>query len=44
MSFTGGGFSGRIEPAGPGSIAVVAAAGTDLERIAARVRAAVDWL
>ena len=43
MSFTGGGFSGRIEPAGPGSIAVVAAAGTDLERIAARVRAAVDW-
>jgi len=42
-SFTGSGFSGRIEPAGPGSIAVVAAAGADLERIAARARAAVEW-
>jgi hypothetical protein len=42
--FTGSGFSGRIEPAGPGSIAVVAAAGADLERIAAQVRAAVEWL
>jgi hypothetical protein len=42
-SFTGSGFSGRIEPAGPGSIAVVAAAGADLERIAAQVRAAVEW-
>jgi len=42
-SFTGGGFSGRIEPAGPGSIAVVAAAGADLERIAAQARAAVEW-
>ena len=42
-SFTGSGFSGRIEPAGPGSIAVVAAAGVDLERFAAQVRAAVEW-
>jgi hypothetical protein len=42
-SFTGGGFSGRIEPAAPGSIAVVAAAGTDLERIAAQVRTALEW-
>ena len=42
-SFTGSGFSGRIEPAGPGSIAVVGAAGADLERIAAQVRAAVEW-
>ena len=42
-SFTGSGFSGRIEPAGPGSIAVVAAAGADLERIAAQARAAVEW-
>jgi hypothetical protein len=42
-SFTGSGFSGRIEPAGPGSIAVVAAAGADLERFAAQVRAAVEW-
>jgi hypothetical protein len=41
-SFTGSGFSGRIEPAGPGSIAVVAAAGADLERIAAQARAAVE--
>jgi len=43
-SFTGSGFSGRIEPAGPGSIAVVAAAGADLERFAAQVRAAIEWL
>jgi len=42
-SFTGSGFSGRIEPAGPGSIAVVAAASADVERIAAQVRAAVEW-
>ena len=42
-SFTARGFSGRIEPAGPGSIAVVGAAGADLERIAAQVRAAVEW-
>ena len=42
-SFTGSGFSGRIEPAGSGSIAVVGAAGADLERIAAQVRAAVEW-
>jgi hypothetical protein len=31
-------------PAGPGSIAVVGAEGADLERIAAQVRAAVEWL
>jgi hypothetical protein len=42
-SFTGSGFSGRIEPAGPGSIAVVAPVGADLERIAAQVRAAIEW-
>lgn len=44
ISIAGRGFSGRIVPAGPGSIAVVGAAGADLERIAARVRAAVEWL
>jgi hypothetical protein len=43
-SITGRGFSGRIVPAGPGSIAVVGAAGADLERIASQVRAAVEWL
>lgn len=42
-NFTGSGFSGRIEPAGPGGIAVVAAAGADIERTAAQVRAAVEW-
>ena len=42
-SFTRSGFSGRIEPAGPGSIAVVAAAGADLERMAAQARAAIEW-
>jgi hypothetical protein len=42
-SFTGSGFSGRIAPAGPGSIAVVGATGADLQRIAAQVRAAVEW-
>jgi hypothetical protein len=44
VSIAGRGFSGRIVPAGPGSIAVVGAAGADLERIAAQVRAAVEWL
>ena len=43
-NFTGSGFSGRIEPAGRGSIAVVGAAGADLERIAAQARTAVEWL
>jgi len=42
VSFAGDGFSGRIVPDGPGSLAVVAAAGTDLDRIAARMQAAVE--
>lgn len=42
-SFTGSGFSGRIEPAGPGSIAVVGAADADLERMAAQAQAALEW-
>jgi len=44
VDFSEGGYSGRIVPAGPGSIAVVGAAGTDLESITAEVLAAVVWL
>jgi hypothetical protein len=43
VSFAEGGFSGRIMPAGPGSIAVIGAADADLDQIAERVVAAVDW-
>jgi hypothetical protein len=43
ISIAGQGFSGRIVPAGPGSIAVVGAAGADPERVAAQVQAAVEW-
>jgi len=43
VSFAGDGFSGRIVPDGPGSLAVVGASGADLDRIAARMRAAVEW-
>lgn len=42
--FTGSGFSGRIVPSGPGSMAVVGAEGMDIDRIAARLQAAVEWL
>ncbi len=42
-SFTGSGFSGRIVPDGPGSIAVVATAGADLDAAVAHAQAAVDW-
>jgi hypothetical protein len=38
------GYSGRIVPAGPGSIAVIGADGADLKEITARVLAAVEWL
>jgi hypothetical protein len=44
VSFAGRGFSGRIVPAGPGSIAVIAAADADLAQVAARMLAAVEWL
>lgn len=44
MEFEEQGFAGRIVPAGPGSIAVLGAAGTDLGPITAAVRAAVEWL
>ena len=43
-SFTGRGLSGRIVPAGPGSIAVVGMAGTDFDQVAARTVSAVEWL
>jgi hypothetical protein len=42
-SFTGSGFSGRIGPAGPGSLVVAGAAGVDIERLAARMQAAIEW-
>lgn len=44
VSFAGRGLSGRIVPAGPGSIAVIAAADADLAQVAARMPAAVEWL
>jgi hypothetical protein len=45
VSFSEQGYSGRIVPAGPGSIAVVGAADdADLEQVTARVLAAVEWL
>jgi hypothetical protein len=44
VDFEEQGFSGRIVPAGPGSIAVIGAAGTDVESITAGVLAAVIWL
>jgi hypothetical protein len=44
VSFDEQGHAGRIVPAGPGSIAVIGADGTDLEEITSRVLAAVEWL
>jgi len=44
VEFTGGGFSGRIVPSGPGSLAVAGADGVDLDRVASRLQAAVEWL
>ena len=44
VSFAEQGYSGRIVPAGPGSIAVVGAVDADLEQVTARVLAAVEWL
>jgi len=42
--FTGGGFSGRIVPSGPGSLAVVATDGADIGQVATRMQAAIEWL
>jgi hypothetical protein len=44
VSFTERGFSGRIVPSGPGSLAVVGRAGADLDETTARMLAAVEWL
>jgi len=44
VDFQEQGYAGRIVPAGPGSIAVIGAAGTDLESITAAVLAAVEWV
>jgi hypothetical protein len=43
VSFNEDGYSGRIVPAGPGSIAVIGGGGTDLEQVTERVLAAVKW-
>jgi len=43
VSFNEDGYSGRIVPAGPGSIAVIGGGETDLEQVAERVTAAVKW-
>jgi hypothetical protein len=42
--FKGGGFSGRIVPSGPGSLAVAAPPGADLDPIAIRLQGAVEWI
>ena len=44
VSFDEQGYTGRIVPAGPGSIAVIGTAAGDLEQVTARVLAAVEWL
>jgi hypothetical protein len=44
VSFDEQGYSGRIVPAGPGSIAVIGAAGADLGQVTAEVLAQVVWL
>lgn len=44
VQFEERGYAGRIVPAGPGSIALIGAAGNDLESITAAVLAAVEWL
>jgi hypothetical protein len=43
VRFAEQGFAGTIVPAGPGSIAVIGGSDADLEQIAERVLAAVDW-
>jgi hypothetical protein len=44
VDFDEQGFAGRIVPTGPGSIAVIGSDDADLEEVAARVLAAVEWL
>lgn len=44
VEFSGRGISGRIVPAGPGSLVVAGPDGTDLDEATARLLAAVEWL
>lgn len=44
VEFSGRGISGRIVPAGPGSLVVAGLDGTDLDEATARLLAAVEWL
>lgn len=44
VSFDEQGYSGRIVPAGPGSIAVIGAGGADLGQVTAEVLSQVVWL
>ena len=44
VRFDEGGHSGQIVPVGPGSVAVIGEAGTDLAQVTAAVTAAVEWL
>jgi hypothetical protein len=43
VSFDEQGYSGTIMPAGPGSIAVIGTAHANLDHVAERVLAAVEW-
>ena len=44
VRFREGGHTGRIVPVGPGSVAVIGAAGVDLEQVTSAVTEAVEWL
>ena len=43
VHFTERGYSGTIMPAGPGSMAVIGAARANLDEVAGRLLAAVEW-
>lgn len=44
VRFSEDGYSGTIVPAGPGSVAVIGEAGTDLEQVTGRVLSALEWV
>lgn len=44
IDFDEQGYTGRIVPAGPGSLAVIGAGGPDLGQVTSRVLAAVEWI
>lgn len=44
VRFSEDGYSGTIVPAGPGSVAVIGEAGTDLEQVTGRVLSAIEWV